>query len=80
LERRFRPEEIFAHQNIVDLGNEQYGIEAASQYYFGVPAARLSLADAALLAGMIRAPNNLSPSTHPDHALGRRNEVLDRMQ
>ena len=81
LERRFTPEQIFTiHQNIADFGNGQYGVEAASQYYFERSAAQLSLADSALLAGMIRAPNMLSPYKHPDRALERRNEVLDLMR
>ena len=54
-------------------------MEAASQGYFGKPAAELTLAEAALLAGLIRAPSTYSPADHPDEALARREVALTAM-
>jgi penicillin-binding protein 1B len=55
------------------------GIGSAARVYFGVPAAELSLAEAATLAGIIRSPANLSPRLYPERALQRRDVVLRRM-
>src|SRR5205085_8856835 len=51
----------------------------AAQVWFGKELAELNLAEAALLAGVIKAPNHYSPQTHPEDALARRNVVLDAM-
>jgi penicillin-binding protein 1C len=56
------------------------GVEAASRRYFGKPAAHLSLAEAALLAGLPNSPTRLNPFTNPEAALGRRRYVLRRMR
>ncbi len=55
------------------------GLGAAARAYFGKDAADLSLAEAATLAGMIRAPGEYSPREHPERAIDRRNFVLRRM-
>ncbi|MEA3246503.1 MAG: transglycosylase domain-containing protein [Gemmatimonadota bacterium] len=55
------------------------GVGAASRYYFGKPVRNVSLAEAALLAGMIRAPNRLAPTRHADDARERRDLVLGLM-
>ncbi len=55
------------------------GVGEAARYYFGKPAAKLSLDESATLAGMIRAPNIYSPYLHPDRARRRRNVVLRAM-
>jgi penicillin-binding protein 1A len=60
-------------------GNRAYGIEAASQTYFSKPARDLSLAEAALLAGLPQAPSVHDPFTAPARALARRQEVLQAM-
>jgi len=65
--------------NRVPLGGV-YGVEAFAQDVFGKPAADLSLAESALVAGVIRAPTALSPRTHLDAALARRRTVLSRMR
>jgi penicillin-binding protein 1B len=62
-----------------DGGRALHGVGAASRYYFGKPAARLSLAEAALLAGMIHAPNRHAPTRNPKSAAERRNLVLQLM-
>lgn len=65
--------------NTVNYGNLTYGAEAASQLYFGRPAAQLDLAQAAMLAGLPRAPSLYDPLRHPDAARGRQLAVLRLM-
>jgi 1A family penicillin-binding protein len=65
--------------NLIYLGDATYGVEAASRHYFGKSVNRLSLAEAALLAGMPRAPSVYDPRDHPDRAVSRRNLVLGLM-
>ena len=80
LEQSFSKEEIVElYLNKVYLGQQRYGVEAASQYYFGKSAKDLSLTEGALLAGLPQAPTTLSPRTNPEGAIKRRNHVLDRM-
>jgi penicillin-binding protein 1A len=80
IERRFTKAQIFTlYANQIYLGHGVYGFEAASEFYFGKPARRLSLAEAALLAGLPKSPAYYSPITHPEHALKRRNLVINAM-
>lgn len=65
--------------NTVYLGRDSYGVQAASQAYFGVDAADLTLAQAALLTGIIPTPNTWDPANAPDKAETRWNLVLDAM-
>jgi penicillin-binding protein 1A len=65
--------------NQVYYGNQAYGIEAAAQTYFSEPARKLTLAQAALLAGLPQAPSAYDPLHAPEKALARRNEVLAAM-
>jgi penicillin-binding protein 1A len=65
--------------NTVYYGNHAYGIEAASQTYFSKHAKQLTLAQAALIAGLPQAPSVYDPLHNPRAALGRRNEVLRAM-
>jgi membrane peptidoglycan carboxypeptidase len=65
--------------NQVYLGNNVYGIATASRFYFHVRAAKLDLPQAALLAGLIRAPLYYDPLAHPKKAWLRRNDVLNAM-
>lgn len=65
--------------NTVYFGEGAYGIQTAAQTYFGKDAKDLSLAEAALLAGLIKSPVNYDPYTNADGALRRRDRVLDRM-
>lgn len=81
LERRYEKSEILElYLNEVYFGEGAYGIEQASRLYFGKPAARLSLAEGALLAGLLRAPSRYTPYQNPEGALARRNVVLARME
>jgi len=80
IERRFTKPQIFTlYANQIFLGHGAYGYEAASEYYFSKPAKQLRLEEAALLAGLPKAPQYYSPINHPDRALKRRNLVLNAM-
>ncbi len=80
IERRFTKPQIFTlYANQIFLGHGAYGFEAASEYYFSKPAKKLKLEEAALLAGLPKAPQYYSPINHPDRALKRRNLVLNAM-
>ncbi|HWL53235.1 MAG TPA: PBP1A family penicillin-binding protein [Chthoniobacteraceae bacterium] len=65
--------------NCVYYGDGAYGLERAAQEYFNRPASKLTLAQSATLAGLIRSPNRYSPASHPKEATIQRNQVLDRM-
>jgi penicillin-binding protein 1A len=67
---------LTAYLNDVYYGNHAYGIEAAAETYFSVPASRLTLEQAAVLAGLPQAPSSYDPLHNPAAALGRRDEVL----
>src|SRR6202050_2027215 len=80
IERRFTKPQIFTlYANQIFLGHGAYGFEAASEYYFSKSAKQLKLEEAALLAGLPKAPQYYSPIAHPDHALKRRNLVLNSL-
>jgi penicillin-binding protein 1A len=80
IERRFTKEQIFTlYANQIFLGHGVYGFEAASEYYFGKPAKQLTLDEAALLAGLPKAPGLYSPINHPDRAIRRRNLVINSL-
>ncbi|HEX2954228.1 MAG TPA: PBP1A family penicillin-binding protein, partial [Bacillota bacterium] len=80
IERNYTKREILEmYLNSVYLAHGNVGVEAASRYYFGKSANQLTLAQSALLAGMIQSPENYSPIKHPAVAKRRRNIVLGRM-
>src|SRR5580704_4439223 len=80
IERRFTKEQIFTlYANQIFLGHGAYGFEAASEYYFSKQAKQLTLDEAALLAGLPKAPGLYSPINHPDRAIKRRNLVINAM-
>ena len=80
IDRYLTKEEILnLYLNYIYLGHGTYGIEAASQGYFGKSARHLTLSEVALLAGLPKAPNNFSPFLHPDRSLQRQAYVLQRM-
>lgn len=68
------------YMNRIYFGSGLFGVEAASQAYFGRPASDMDLSQAALLAGLIRSPNRLSPLNNIDASLAQRNVVLGRME
>lgn len=81
LEKQFSKDEILQqYLNIIYFGNNCYGIENAAQYYFSLPASKLNLQQAAMLAGMIKSPSKYSPIKNPDKALERRNLVISEMK
>ena len=81
LEMELSKEKILElYMNRIYFGSGLYGVEAASQAYFGKPAADMDLSEAALLAGLIRSPNRLSPLNNLDASLRQRDVVLDQME
>jgi 1A family penicillin-binding protein len=81
LEDKLTKDEILTkYLNTVYFGNGAYGIQAAAQTYFDRPATDLTLSQAALLAGLIRAPSDYDPVSHPNIATHRRNQVLRSME
>src|SRR5438445_3709913 len=80
IERQFTKQQILElYVNRIYFGRGCYGVESASQAYFGKSALQLNLPEAALLAGLIRSPNRFSPLKNPEGAAIQRNEVLDRL-
>ena len=80
IERNFsKPEILQYYLNQVYFGEGAYGVQSAARVYFGKEVGELTLADCALLAGLIRAPRANGPFAHPDRALKRRGIVLQRM-
>lgn len=65
--------------NQIYFGNQAYGIERAAQRYFSKPASKLTLAEGAFLAGVVKAPTYLSDPDNRKAALARQNEVLDKL-
>ncbi len=81
LEKQYSKDEILnQYLNIIYFGNNCYGIEDASEYYFSKSAKDLSLSESALLAGLIKSPSKYSPIKNPDNAIKRRNLVISEME
>ncbi len=80
LEWRFTKDELLEiYLNRVYLGAGAHGVDAAARLYFGVPATRLNLWQAAVLAGLPKAPSRFNPRASADAAAGRAAEVLNAM-
>ncbi len=80
IEKTYTKEEILEfYCNQIYMGHGRYGIEAASQFYFGKPSRDLTLSEAAILAGIPQRPEVFSPLRNPDVARRKRDHVLDRM-
>ncbi len=80
LENTYSKERILGmYMSEIYLGHGAYGLAAAAEYYFAERPSQLTLAQSALLAGLIRSPSYYDPITRPQHAVHRRNEVLLRM-
>jgi penicillin-binding protein 1A len=80
IERRFTKPQIFTlYANQISLGHGAFGFEAASEFYFSKPARKLTLEEAALLAGLPKGPTLYSPINHPERAQKRRNLVINGM-
>lgn len=80
LEKKYSKDDILkGYLNLVYFNNNNYGIEAASDYYFGVHAKDLTLPQAALLAGVVNSPDFYDPTKNPENAKSRRDMVLGKM-
>lgn len=81
-ERTFTKDQILEmYLNQVPYGGTSWGIESASETYFGKPVTKLTLSESALLAGLPQAPTDYSPfGSHPEKAVERQHEVLQRMR
>ena len=81
LENEMSKDEILErYLNVIYLGNGAYGVQSASERYFNKKDPKqLTIGEAALVAGLIQAPEYLNPVTHPDRAARRRAVVLDSM-
>jgi penicillin-binding protein 1A len=83
----YRIEQVLSKDQILELylneiflGSRSYGVAAASLQYFGKPLGELSIAEAAYLAALPKAPNNYHPVRKHEAALARRNWVIERME
>ena len=80
IERQFTKSQILEmYLNKVYFGDGLYGVEAASRGYFGKHANEVTIAEAALLAGLIQSPSSYAPTVNLDRAVARRNVVLGAM-
>ncbi len=81
LEKKYSKDEILSlYLNQIPYGSNAYGIEAAAQTYFQKPAAELTLAEAALLASLPKAPSYYSPyGTHAEELMARKDYILEQM-
>jgi penicillin-binding protein 1A len=80
LEKSYSKKQILElYLNSIYFGNGAYGVDAAARDYFGVPVEKVTLDQAALLAGVIRSPTATDPVAHPEEAVARRNVVLRAM-
>ncbi len=80
LERKYSKAEILElYLNRVYFGSGAYGVEAASQRYFGKSARNVSLTEAAMLAGLVKSPSRLAPNRNPEGAEKRAQTVLAAM-
>jgi len=80
LEHKFSKDQILTiYLNRVYLGAGTYGVEAAAQRYFGKPATQLTVHEAAVIAGLLKAPSRFSPATDPERARARAHDVLQNL-
>ncbi len=80
IERELTKDEILElYVNKIYLGNRAYGIEAASQVYYGKSISDISLAELAMIAGLPKAPSRFNPIANPERSMERRNWILARM-
>ncbi len=81
VEQKVSKDEILRrYLNLAFFGDRSYGVEAAAKHYFGVPASKLNLPQAALLAGLVKNPVGYDPTDNPKKAKVRRDTVLVRMR
>lgn len=81
IERTISKDDILElYINKIYLGNRSYGFAAASRVYYGKPIQEVNIAEAAMLAGLPKAPSRYNPIINPERALVRRNYVLRRLR
>jgi membrane peptidoglycan carboxypeptidase len=78
-QRMSKDDILTGYLNIAYFGRGAYGVQAAAETFFSSTAARLTVPQAALLAGLVKSPSAFDPFTHPAAARARRSVVLDRM-
>lgn len=80
LEQKYSKADILTgYLNIVNFANGNFGVQAAAKYYYNKDAKDLTLAESAMLAGVVNSPSYYDPVTHPDNAKQRRDTVLQLM-
>jgi penicillin-binding protein 1A len=81
IEKKYPKDKILElYLNQINLGNRAFGVEAASQRYFGKSVRELNVAEAATLAAIPKAPSRYNPRQHPDNSVRRRNLVIGLMR
>ena len=81
LEKRYEKDEILEkYLNTIYFGHSCFGIKSATEFYFGKAPTELSLAESAILAGLVKSPNNYSPFKNPTRCARRKESVLNAMQ
>jgi penicillin-binding protein 1A len=81
MEEEFSKQEIFGlYLNVIFFGQRAYGVSAAAETFFGKPLDQLTVAEAATIAGIPKAPSRFNPIVNPDAATARRSYVLRRMR
>ena len=75
-----KPQILEVYMNQIFLGQRAYGFAAASEIYFGKPLAQVSVAEAAMLAGLPQAPSAYNPVSNPKRATRRQQYIIDRME
>ena len=80
LEKNYSKDEILEmYLNTIYFGHNCYGLQSASEFYFGKKAEDLDLSESATIVGLLSSPNNYSPFKNPEKSLKRRNLVLKSM-
>ncbi len=80
LEKKYSKDEILEkYLNTIYFGHSCFGIKSATEFYFGKTPSALSLADSAILAGLVKSPNNYSPFKNPERCARRKESVLNAM-
>jgi len=80
LEKRYSKDEILEkYLNTIYFGHSCFGIRAAAEFYFGKPVEALTLSESAILAGLVKSPNNYSPFKNPEGCKKRKTSVLNAM-
>lgn len=80
IEHEMSPDDLLAaYLNVAFFSNHAWGIQVAAEVYFSKPASKLTLPEAAMLAGIVQDPTKYNPVLHPLNSIGRRNTVLATM-